>query len=139
MLDDICKASANYRLEKAHNCLKAAETLLESGAYADSANRSYYCIFHAIRAVLITYGFSAKTHSGIITEFRRRYIKTGLFPIEFSDMIGNAFEIRNDSDYEDFSTISESEALQQIENAKLFLEAVKEFIDNLPEDKQCQD
>ena len=131
MLDDIRRTSTAYRLEKARNCLSAAKTLLSTGAYSDSANRSYYCIFHAIRAVLITVGFSAKTHSGCITEFRRRYIKTKIFPNDFSDIIGNAFEVRNSSDYEDFYVISKEEVEQQAENANLFLTAVERYLNPL--------
>ena len=43
---------ATYRLGQAGDCLKAAENNLESGLYKDALNRSYYCIFHGIRAVL---------------------------------------------------------------------------------------
>ena len=128
MLDDICITSVGFRLEKAKNCLKAAELLLASDSYADSANRSYYSIYHAIRAVLITVGFSSKTHSGNIGEFRKRYIKTGIFPIEFSDIIGNAFEVRNDSDYEDFYIVSREEVVTQTERAKTFLDAVDKYL-----------
>lgn len=131
MLDDICRVSVGFRLEKAHNCLKAAEILLSAESYADSVNRSYYSIYHSIRAVLITVGFSSKTHSGNIAEFRRNYIKTGVFPKEFSDIIGNAFEIRNDSDYEDFYIVAKDEVQQQVKNAKVFLEVVEDYINIL--------
>ena len=57
MLDEITRASVDLRMEKAHQCLKAVDTLLSTGAYADSANRSYYGIFHAMQAVLTTAGF----------------------------------------------------------------------------------
>ena len=45
MLDAIVRISVELRLEKAHQCLQAAETLLSVGTFADSANRSYYAIF----------------------------------------------------------------------------------------------
>ncbi|MCL2792773.1 MAG: HEPN domain-containing protein [Spirochaetaceae bacterium] len=131
MLDETCRISVNFRIEKARNCLNAAETLLSVGSYADSTNRSYYCIFHAMRAVLITVGFSSKTHSGNIAEFRRRFIKTSVFPNEFSDIIGSAFEIRNDSDYEDFYIVSKDESEQQAANAKVFFKAVEDYINTL--------
>jgi len=131
VLDDSRRASVEFRLEKAHSCLKAVQTLLDSEAFADSANRSYYCIFHSIRAVLITAGFSSKTHSGNIAEFRRRYIKTGIFQNEFSDVIGNAFEIRNDSDYEDFYILTKPEVEDQLNNAKTFLTANEAYIKTL--------
>ena len=131
MLDDLKKVSVDFRLEKARSCLKAAVTILSTEAYADSANRSYYCIYHSIRAVLISVGFSSKTHSNNIGEFRRLYIKSGIFPKEFSDIIGNAFDIRNDSDYEDFYIVSKDEVVRQIENAKVFLAAVEVYVQTL--------
>jgi uncharacterized protein (UPF0332 family) len=131
VLDDLREVSVDFRLEKARNCLRAAETLLSADSYADSANRSYYCIYHSIRAVLITSGFSSKTHSNNIGEFRRRYIKTGIFPKEFSDIIGRAFDVRHDSDYEDFYIVSKDEVVRQIENAKVFLAAVEAYVQTL--------
>ena len=119
------------RLEKACECLKDAERSLTDEAYANAANRSYYCIFHAIRSVLITIGATFKTHSGNISEFRRSFIKTGIFPVEFSDIIGDAFDIRINSDYEDFYVISKEKVKQQTENAKKFLTAVEDYIKTL--------
>jgi len=131
VLDDLKKISVEFRIEKARDCLKAAEALLTIEAYADSANRSYYAIFNAVRAVLITIGFSSKTHSGNISEFRRSFIKTGVFPKGFSDMIGNAFEVRNHSDYEDFYVVAKENVVAQLENAKTFLTAVENYIETL--------
>ena len=128
MLDELRKISVDFRLEKARNCLNSSELLLSAGSFADSVNRSYYCIYHSIRAVLITDGFSSKKHSGNIGEFRRKYIKSGIFPIEFSDIIGNAFDIRNDSDYEDFYIVSKEDVIKQAENARAFLTAVENYI-----------
>lgn len=47
-----------------------------------------------------------------ISEFSLKYIKTGILPKELSDMIGSAFEIRNDSDYEDMFMASKAETEQ---------------------------
>ena len=131
MLDETLQASVNIRLEKARECLKDAERNLNDNAYAVAANRSYYCIYHAIRSVLITIGVEYKSHSGNISEFRRNFIKTGIFSVEFSDIIGSAFEVRNDSDYEDFYVISKEEVAEQTKNARIFLTAVEEYIKTL--------
>jgi len=69
VLDEIVRKSVELRIAKAQQCIQAAETLLSIEAYADSANRSYYGIFHAMQAILTTAGFSSKTHSGSIAEF----------------------------------------------------------------------
>ena len=123
-----------YRIAQSKECLKASEILAREGAFRDAVNRSYYCVFHAMRAILALEGFDSKKHSGVISAFRQRYIKTGQFAAHFSDIIGSAFDVRGDSDYEDFYVISHSQVAEQTENAKLFLEAVEKYIEHLPTD-----
>ena len=131
MLNDIVRISVDLRIEKSRNCLKAAETLLSTEAYADSANRSYYAIYNAMQAVLVTVGFSSKTHSGSIAEFNKRFVKTGLFQKTHSKIIENAFTVRNKSDYDIFYVVVKSEVVQQLSNAKTFLAAVEAYIKSL--------
>ena len=57
---------AGYRMEKAKEMLSAAEGNLEIGQYKTSLNRSYYAIFHAMRAANIVKGFDSSKHSGVI-------------------------------------------------------------------------
>ena len=123
-----------YRLEQARECLHTAEATVDV-SMKNAANRSYYCIFHAMRAVLALDEFDSKKHSGIISYFRQNYIKTGKFKADFSKTIAKAFEVRGGSDYQDFYVVSKPEVLEQIENAKLFLEAVEAYINTLPEDE----
>ena len=119
---------ANVRLQKARACLQSAERELAAGEFPTAVNRSYYCIFHSMRAVLAYDEFDSKKHSGIISAFHKNYIKTRVFSAQFSDIIDNAFEIRNDSDYDDFFLISKADIVAQIENARTFLEAVEKYI-----------
>jgi uncharacterized protein (UPF0332 family) len=81
-----------------------------------------------MRAILAIEGFDSKKHSGIISAFRQRYIKTGVFPSELSDVIQDAFDLRSDSDYEDFYIISKDNVLKQTENAKVFLSLLESYI-----------
>jgi uncharacterized protein (UPF0332 family) len=98
------------------------------GLLENSANRSYYCIFNAMRAVLSLDRFDSKKHSGVISAFQKDYIKTGIFPKEFSDIIGKAFDVRIDSDYGAFFLISKADVAAQVENAKTFLDAVEKYV-----------
>lgn len=43
---------SKYRLDKAGDMLSTAKRDLEAKDYASANNRAYYCIFHAMRAVL---------------------------------------------------------------------------------------
>ena len=91
-------------------------------------NRAYYSIFHSIRAVLAFDGYDSKKHSGIIAEFRKSYIKTGIFHDELSTIIGRASEIRNASDYDDMFIASKEEPQKQIDDAKLFNREIFRFV-----------
>jgi uncharacterized protein (UPF0332 family) len=117
---------AQYRIEKAKICLQDAQA--PNISLETAANRSYYCIFNAMRAVLALDQFDSKKHSGVISAFQKNYIKNHIFPVTFSDTIKNAFEIRLDSDYEDFYLISKANVAAQVENAKTFLEAVEKYV-----------
>jgi uncharacterized protein (UPF0332 family) len=94
-----CCDLAFARIEKAARCLQSAENV-----------------------------FDSKSHGAIIGKFREKYIKTGVFSAEYSKTIGSAFDIRNESDYEDFYVITKEDASAQVENAREFLNAVKEYI-----------
>ena len=131
MRDSERDALIGSRLEKAREDLNSAIRELEANALRSSASRSYYSIFHAMRAVLANEGFDAKKHTGIISAFRQRYIKVGIFPPELSDTIQSAFDNRGKSDYGDFAVITKEEATQQVENAKTFLAAVEAYIATL--------
>jgi uncharacterized protein (UPF0332 family) len=96
---------AKFRLHQANECLQAALAAID---FKTAANRSYYCIFHAMRAVQALDGFGSKKHSGVIDNFRKDYIRTGVFPQEFSNVITDAFEVRLESDYEDFYVVSKN-------------------------------
>ena len=119
---------ALYRLDKAKEKLSAAIVMKENGMYADAINRSYYAIFHTMRALLALEMKDFKKHSGVISYFQQNYIKTKIFDIKYSEIVTSAFDIRNDSDYEDFFIISKEDVEMQIANAVLFIEAVEKYI-----------
>lgn len=126
---DLCK----YRLTKAEEYLQDAKSTLAMGMFDTAANRSYYAIFHTIRALLALDGKDFKKHSGVISCFQMEYIKTGLFGKEMSDIAKSAFTLRQESDYEDFYVISQDEVRRQVEEAGLFYNQIKRFIDEKTE------
>ena len=124
------KDYAKYRMERAREDLDAAHLLFDAGNYRIANNRAYYAIFHAMRAVLVFDNFDSSKHSGVIAEFRRRYIKEGIFPTEISKMIGSAFTIWNASDYDDMFITSKNDTKEQIDNAEYVYKAIEEYISN---------
>lgn len=122
------KALSEVRFAKATDCLADAKCLLSNGSFKGAANRAYYAVFHAMRAVLAYDGIDMKHHSGIISEFRRLYIKTALIDKRHSQTISLLSDSRNNSDYDDFYIISKAEVIDYLELAEEFLAAISLFL-----------
>lgn len=121
-------ALATYRLEKARNCLKASKVLLDEECYSDSANRSYYAIFHAINAINALNDVGFKKHSGVMSHFNQHYIKTQIIEKEYGKTANIAFDVRKDNDYSDFYVASKKEVIEQHDNAVKFVNRMEQYI-----------
>lgn len=122
---------ARYRLQKANDMLQSAYRDIEADDYASANNRAYYCIFHAMRAVLALDNEDFQKHSAVIARFSQKYIKTEIFPREYSKLISNASLIRNRSDYEDFYLCTLGDTQKLIINAEKFLKDVSDYLEPL--------
>lgn len=123
------KDLSQYRLEQAEQCLKSAKILLDCNDYKGAANRSYYCVFHCMRSILALEELNFNKHSGLLTYFRKEYIKTGKLDVALSDIITDVFQIRTESDYDDYYVISKSEVEEQIKNADYFMQQTKKYLE----------
>ena len=106
------------RLDRAKEMLASAEGNFKNDDLKTSLNRSYYAIFHAIRAVNCLDNFDSS----------KNYVKTGAFPVHFSQIIKGASYLREKSDYDDFYIVSRKEAEEQLEAAKIFVHSVDRYI-----------
>ena len=120
---------ASYRMERAREMMGAAKGNLEIGQYKTSLNRSYYAIFHAMRAMNILKGFDSSKHSGVIAFFNKEYLKENILDRSLSVIIKNSAFLREKSDYDDFYIAGKKEAEKQLEDARIFLLAVENYMD----------
>jgi len=81
-----------------------------------------------MRAVLAYDGIDMQHHSGIISEFRKRYLKTEILDRELSKTISALFDIRTNCDYDDFFIVSRDEITAQTAHAEAFLEAIRTYL-----------
>ena len=72
------QALVAYRLEQAEEAIRSAETLLATGLHRDSVNRSYYAMFYAVLALLVTQDIATSKHQGVIATFDREFVKKGV-------------------------------------------------------------
>ena len=118
---------SRYRLERAKEDLRTAQDNFDNGSYRASVNRSYYAIFHALRAVTALDDFDSGKHSGIIGYINHNYVKTGVFDKTFSKYVDSAFRLREKADYDDFYVVAIEDAKRQIENAEAVITAVEAY------------
>lgn len=119
---------AKYRLEKAKEELESAKQSFMCGLFRTALSNSYYSIFHSIRVLFAIEGIDSKSHKGLSHLFNIHFIKTKLLNEKMYEILTEAFEMRLDSDYEDFYIASKEEAKEQIDNAEFFLNEILIFI-----------
>ncbi|MEI6286435.1 MAG: HEPN domain-containing protein [Bacillota bacterium] len=124
------KVLSNHRLDKSLSDLETAEILMEHDKFNQALNRSYYSIFHAMRAVLALDGFDSPRHSGVISEFNMRYIKTEIFDRKYGRIIKLSEMLRNESDYKDIFIADIQQAREQVGIAREFYDLIREFLLN---------
>lgn len=117
-----------YRLNRAKETLKVAKTLLDSGNYKDSNNRSYYAAFYAMKSIYVIKGKDYKKHKTLLANFNREFVATEIFPRSLGRKISMLAIIREQSDYNDFYVASRQESLQQYETAKELIEVIERYL-----------
>lgn len=77
----------NLWLEKSRNEFKSAKENLQTENFSTVINRSYYCVFYSIRALLTLHELKNKKHKSDIRLFHKLYIHTGIFPRELYQIL----------------------------------------------------
>ena len=128
-MDEAHKSLSKHRYEQALTSLSSANLLIQHGDYEGAANRTYYAVFHGMRSILALEEKDFSKHSAVISYFRRTYIKTGIFPVETSVTIGDAFDIRSDSNYDDEYNIDEEGIKSLVSRVEKLLSLFKAYLD----------
>ena len=107
--------------------LDIATLLLEREHYRTSISRSYYSMYYAAQALLLSQNIDASTHKGLIRLFSLHFVKTGLFSPEWSNALKAAYYLRQLSDYDADFTGTLAEAEKILEQAKTFVAEVEQL------------
>ena len=122
------KVLSEYRFERAKEMLDAARQNLNINQYRTSLNRSYYAVFHAMRAVNILNGYDSSKHSGVIAYFNKNFSKENKLDRNLYKIIKDSSYLREKSDYDDFFVIGRQETERQLKNAEIFVKAVGDYL-----------
>ena len=117
------------RMDQAAESLADAKALLTSGRSGRSiVNRSYYCMFYCVLALLQTINRVPRKHQGAISLFDLEFVHKGLLPKELSAELHRVFEVRQIGDYEKLEPVSLDDANAAISAAERFLSVVRLYL-----------
>jgi len=122
----------SYRLKEAEDTFGDAEKMLKDGVGPRSiVNRAYYSAFYATLALFLQADINIKTskHAGVLSAFDKELVHTGKVDKSLSKILHKLFEARQESDYKDFVEVLYEQAVERVNQAKDFLNAVKTLIE----------
>ena len=85
---------------KALDAIETAEHYLQGNFTLAAINRIYYACYYCMTALLQSQNVFTKTHQGTRAKFSELFIKTGLFSDDMAVHIKNAFDLRQEADYD---------------------------------------
>lgn len=115
-------------LRKADESLRAAELLFERELHGFAASRAYYAMFYAAEALLLSKALSFSTHRGVIAAFGKHFAKPRLIDPMFHQYLTEAFEDRQIGDYAFDREVAPKDARSQLDRAKAFLQAARQWL-----------
>lgn len=122
------KDLVNYRLSKSKEVLVEAIDVANLNHWNLAVNRLYYAVFHSCSALLLSKGFSARTHHGVIKIMMMEYVKPEILTKEEGTLITTLFNMRNTGDYDDLYDWKESQVRPLIEPVKALLVKLETLI-----------
>lgn len=111
--------------ERAESCLAEAETLLDGHWPAATVARAYYAMFHAATAALLQRDMRRRSHKGLISAFGQFLVKPGHVGPEFHRFFAEAFDLRQQSDYQPLVELTDQQAAEILKRATEFVEVCR--------------
>ena len=122
---------AFYRLQQAEESLDEAKYHFDGNRSSRSViNRAYYAMFYSVLALLIFEPYSSSKHSGVLSYFNRKFIRTGLLPEDLGRAVNKAFDLRQRGDYREQVILERDQVAPFIEMARKFIDSVRNYLKN---------
>lgn len=122
--DEERKAMVALEIERAQNVIGEMDYLQQGRLWNNMAVRLYYAVFHAVCALMIHDGHRVNTHKGSHILFSQYYVKTGLLPVEYSELYKQLEIIRSNGDYNCYYEVKPEELLDRIPLAKEMIDTI---------------
>ena len=128
-IDEKKRLLAINRLKQADESLDEALYLFDGKKSPRAViNRSYYAMFYAILALLIFEEFGSSKHSGVLSYFNTKFVKSGLISKDLGRSVNKAFDLRIRGDYREQIALTMEQVETYLEQAKNFIGAVRSYL-----------
>ena len=130
-IEDKKRNLALDRLQQAEESLDEAKYLFDGRKSPRSViNRAYYAMFYSILALFIFEKYGSSKHSGVLSYFNSRFVKTGLIEKDLGRAVNKAFDLRQRGDYREAVDLRREMVEPFLDQARKFIDAVKNHLTN---------
>jgi len=125
---DTSREAVLVYINGAREALQSAQYNLDGSFYGVAVNRAYYAFYYAATALLLTLDITRSKHSGVLAAFREHFVKPGKFSVQDSRAYGEAFELRNVTDYEMLGQADSDQAQAIVDKANRFVDRCQTYL-----------
>ena len=127
--DEEREALVKYRIEKAYGTLVEAKDCAEDNHWTLTANRLYYAVYYASKALLIQNGIVAKSHEGVIGMIGQNFVVPGIITIDQAKLLARLQNMRKTGDYDDFKEWHQEDVEPLFEKVEDYINKIKSLVE----------
>ena len=121
-------ALIKHRINRAEETLEEAKLAIENSRLHLAANRIYYAAFYVVSALALNKGFKTSKHSQLLSWFNKEFVKKELIDKNMGKFYLDAFEMRQEGDYDDLVSFDLKYIQDKLIQAQDFVIRIKEVI-----------
>lgn len=115
-------------LNKSQKYLRSAAVLFELEDFDSSASRSYFAMFYAAQAMLLSATQAFSSRQGIRSSFIEQFVENGPLPTRAGEAFERAAELQEVGDYAYDFAISEGDAEFALAESEAFVNSITNYI-----------
>jgi len=123
-------ALIKYRINRAEETLDEVKLAIENNRLHLAANRIYYSVFYIVSALALKKGFKTFKHSQLLSWFNKEFVKKELIDKNLGKFYLDAYEMRQEGDYDDLVSFELKYIEDKFVLAKEFIKRIKEIINS---------
>jgi len=117
-----------HRIKRAEETLDEAKLAIDNNRLHLAANRIYYSVFYIVSALALKNDFTTSKHSQLLSWFNKEFVKAGLADKKLGKFYLDAFEMRQEGDYDDLVEFDPKYVNEKLNEAKEFVKKIKKLI-----------